>query len=710
MIADNHVLSPATCPDPRRLLAFGVGDLPLEEREIIAEHVQHCARCLAALDAMEPADDPLIQALRHAASAEASSEVGTERLLAGVDALAELTSASAAGPEGRAARNPTRIPRQLGDCVLEEPLGQGGMGTVFRARHRRLNKVVAIKVIADHRVNDPRSIGRFRREMKILGSLNHPHIIQAFDAREEEGILFLTMEYLDGRDLASLVGRCGGLRIPDACEVIRQAAVGLHFAHYKRDLVHRDIKPSNLMVTRDGCVKILDLGLALLSSTSDETLTLDGDIIGSPDYMAPEQWLGSHSVDRRADLYSLGCTLYHILAGVPPFTAPVYDTRGKKMMAHAHEQPGPIRERRHDVPEELVAILARLMAKDPAQRYATAAAVADALQPLTAGHDLPSLLSRTGLDAAMAGNREIVIAESTAVLPERPVDEVVEDLRGREPWWPRLGRDLRTWLIIAVGSAVVVLLLAVALWRSGMPGSLDRSPSVSVHPRGMVTEPRATPIPEISVTFRARAYRFDDQEKDAPQDMGELGRSVSVPRTGDRLVISAEFGQPVYPYLVAVNPDGSWQQLDPAPEGPTSPKPTTSFRHPLGNDYLTLEDPGFSALVVLVASKPLPPDAVSPPGIDKDAWRSTSVQVPWLHDGYRCDPLVKERIGTAEHGPRPFVELCQSLASRQAIVKLRAIAFSVAKAVAHGGGDADTVQLRARLVRQARRRIYQIGD
>jgi serine/threonine protein kinase len=548
-----------------------------------------------------------------------------------------------------------------------------------------LNKVVAIKVIADHRINDPRSIGRFRREIKILGSLNHPHIIQAFDAREEEGILFLTMEYLDGRDLASLVGRCGGLRIPDACEVIRQAAVGLHFAHYKRDLVHRDIKPSNLMVTRDGCVKILDLGLALLISEPDDTLTREGDIIGSPDYMAPEQWLGSRSVDRRADLYSLGCTFYYILAGVPPFTAPAYDTQGKKMMAHAREQPPPIGDSRPDVPPELAAILARLMAKDPAERYASAAEVADALRPVTTGHDLPSLIGKTGPDAARAGNRDVVMSESTAVLPERAVDQVVGDLPGGESSRGRFGRGPRPWMIIVGGSTAIVLVLAFAFWRSGNltsnsahPGGGPADGRQDPGTPGVTTPPGTIPIPEIRVDFQARVYRFDDRGEDAPLDLGEISRAVSAPRAGDRVVVSTDSDRPVYPYLAAVNPDGSWQQLDPAPEGLTSPRPMASFRHPPGNRYLTLDDPGFTALVLLVANEPLSPDAVSPPRIDADAWRSTRVRVPWLHDGRRCDPLVKERIGTAEHGPRPFDELCQSLASRRGVAAVRAVAFSVA--------------------------------
>ena len=146
---------------------------------------------------------------------------------------------------------------------------------------------------------------------------------------------------------------------------------------------------------------------------------------------------------------------------------------------------------------------------------------------------------------------------------------------------------------------------------------------------------------------------------------------------GDRLVVSADFIRPVYLYLIAVNPDGSWQNIEPPAASLPSVKQATSFRHPSGNQYLTLDDPGFTALILLASSQPLAPDAASSPEIDKDVWRSTSVAVPWSYDGSRLDPLTRQRIGTAEHGPRPFLDLCRAMASRQEVVAIRATAFSV---------------------------------
>ena len=370
------------------------------------------------------------------------------------------------------------------------------------------------------------------------------------------------MEYLEGSDLAHLVGRYGGLPVPDACEVIRQAALGLHFVHEGRNLVHRDIKPSNLMITPSGCVKVLDLGLALLSSSSggddrgaDFALTDDGDIIGSVDYMAPEQWLGSHSVDRRADLYSLGCTLYHILTGAPPFADPSYDTRGKKMMAHANDQPRPIGDPRPDTPEELATILCRLMAKRPAERYATAGEVAEALLPLAVGHDLPSLLrgSLGGMidHARIAPAQDVVASATTEALTRRPAEHVATITPAHEarherrvPSWRPLRPRLKAWKAIAIGSAVIVSLLGVILWRTGAldddvrmspgPGSptgtFDRLEPLGPSVPGSTSQTR--PAPEIKADFRVNVYRVDARDHDAFLDLGELGGSVSLPRQG----------------------------------------------------------------------------------------------------------------------------------------------------------------------------------
>jgi hypothetical protein len=266
------------------------------------------------------------------------------------------------------------------------------MGTVYKALHTSLKRVVAIKVLPPERVHDPHFLARFRREMEAVGKLNHPHVVQATDAGEAGGRHFLVMEFIDGPNLARVVELCGPLAVADACELARQAALGLQGAH-EHGLVHRDVKPSNLILAPGGRVKLLDLGLVRLLGDAPVTeLTGSGQALGTPDFMAPEQGSGSRGVDIRADLYSLGCTLYKLLAGEPPFGGPEYDSALKKLRAHAEVPPPPIRGRREDVPEGLAAVLDRLLAKDPDGRYATPAEVAATLEPFAAGSDLTGLL------------------------------------------------------------------------------------------------------------------------------------------------------------------------------------------------------------------------------------------------------------------------------------------------------------------------------
>jgi serine/threonine protein kinase len=240
-----------------------------------------------------------------------------------------------------------------------------------------------MKVLSDRRREDPDAIARFRREMEVVGKLNHPNIVQGFDAGESDGLLFLIMDYVDGIDLSRLVTQRGPLPIPVACEIIRQAAVGLQHVH-EHGLVHRDLKPSNLMLTWAGQVKLLDLGLARLYSAdpNSEELTHSGQVLGTADYMAPEQARDTRIIDIRSDLYSLGCTLFKLLTGSAPFSGPEYPTLYQKLIAHA-EIPAPrIRQHRPQVPESLEAVLSRLLAKDPGDRFDTPAQVIAAIEPL----------------------------------------------------------------------------------------------------------------------------------------------------------------------------------------------------------------------------------------------------------------------------------------------------------------------------------------
>jgi serine/threonine protein kinase len=279
----------------------------------------------------------------------------------------------------------------LGAYRLLEPIGEGGMGQVYKAVHQPMDRVVALKVIRKERLSNEKVVKRFYREIQLVGHLSHPNIVVAFDAGQAGSKLYYAMEYLDGIDLAALVTRSGPLPVAQACDFIRQAALGLQHAH-ERGMVHRDVKPHNLIATRlstdDGkanaraVVKILDLGLARLGSgEADNTVTQDGQGLGTPAYLAPEQARNARTADIRADIYSLGCTLYHLLTGVTPFQGEL----AAVLLKHQMEEAPPVESLRSEVPPGVAAIMRKMMAKRPEDRFQTPAEVAEALQAGTFG-------------------------------------------------------------------------------------------------------------------------------------------------------------------------------------------------------------------------------------------------------------------------------------------------------------------------------------
>jgi len=284
----------------------------------------------------------------------------------------------------------------LGPYVLQDKLGEGGMGTVYKALHRKLKAIRAVKIIRPDALTSRLAIERFYRESQAVASLKHPNIIIAHDINEDRERHYFVMEYAPGCDLSRLLRERGRLPLGEACDYVRQAALGLQHAH-ERGLVHRDIKPSNLLLATDErLVKILDLGLARLRETtldSADPITPNGMLMGTPDYMAPEQAEDSSGVDTRADIYSLGCTLYQLLTGSVPFPG---GSLADKLRRHYCEEPPPLTQLRGDAPAALAAIVARMMAKTPQQRYQVPAEVAEALRPFCtlAGDDPSAPLTR----------------------------------------------------------------------------------------------------------------------------------------------------------------------------------------------------------------------------------------------------------------------------------------------------------------------------
>ncbi|HEX5272204.1 MAG TPA: serine/threonine-protein kinase, partial [Gemmataceae bacterium] len=261
-------------------------------------------------------------------------------------------------------------------------LGAGGMGAVYKAEHLLMKRVVALKVMNRALVGSAGTVDRFRREFRASALLSHPNIVAAYDAEQAGDVHFLVMEYVEGTDLARRLADRGPLPAAEACDYVRQAARGLQHAH-ERGMIHRDVKPHNLMLTPDGTIKVLDFGLARLAAESATLvggMTGQGALLGTVDYLAPEQADDARRADIRSDVYSLGCTLYHLLAGRPPFPQ---GTVVQKIMAHTNRQPTPLRELRADLPPGLPEVVGRMMAKSPEDRQQTPDEVDASLAPFT---------------------------------------------------------------------------------------------------------------------------------------------------------------------------------------------------------------------------------------------------------------------------------------------------------------------------------------
>ncbi len=308
------------------------------------------------------------------------------------------SSAASASRSDVLAGDDSGVPAALLDhprYEVEKRLGKGGMGVVYKATHRMMDRTVALKVINSTLVRRPDALERFRREVKAAARLQHRNIVTAHDAEHTDDLHFLVMEYVEGADLARVVAQHGRLPVKLSCHYMRQAALGLQHAH-EQGMIHRDIKPQNLVVTKEGQLKILDFGLARfareqldepetsgelpsgdeLMSRTAHSLTLPGSVVGTPDYLAPEQATDSRNIDIRADIYSLGCSFYFLLTGQPPFDG--HSVLGK-LIQHRDATPPDIADLRDDIPGNVMDIVNRMMAKSPDDRFATPGDIASAL-------------------------------------------------------------------------------------------------------------------------------------------------------------------------------------------------------------------------------------------------------------------------------------------------------------------------------------------
>lgn len=271
----------------------------------------------------------------------------------------------------------------LGRYKLLQQIGAGGMSRVFLAEHMLLHQRRAVKVLPRERVGDSTYLARFQLEAQAIASLDHPNIVRAYDIDQVSGTHYLVMEYVEGQDLQTLVEQHGPLAFADAANYIQQAARGLQHAH-DLGLIHRDVKPANLLIEPEGVVKILDLGLALFRERDEGSLTIahHENVLGTADYLAPEQALNSHTIDGRADIYGLGCTLYFALTGAPPFPE---GSIAQRIARHQSVTPPTVRSKRDDCPADLERICDDMMRKRPDERYQSAGDVELALQQFLAG-------------------------------------------------------------------------------------------------------------------------------------------------------------------------------------------------------------------------------------------------------------------------------------------------------------------------------------
>ncbi len=287
----------------------------------------------------------------------------------------------------------------IGPYLILDKIGQGGMGSVYKARHKSMDRIVALKVLRRRDGFSQETIKRFQREVLAAAKLLHPNIVTAFDAGEQNGLHFLVMEYVSGGDLKSLLDRQGPLTVAKALDYTQQIARGMQYAHDKQ-IIHRDIKPANLLLDSDGCVKILDLGLARIirEETQDELqtkgLTADGALMGTVDYLSPEQSLDTKTADVRSDIYSLGCTLYTLLTGEAVYPA---GTLVQKILAHREAAIPSLRLRRSEIPEALDQLFQQMIAKSPAARPQSMAAVMESLQRIAAGGDVSDVVPKAYL-------------------------------------------------------------------------------------------------------------------------------------------------------------------------------------------------------------------------------------------------------------------------------------------------------------------------
>lgn len=371
----------------------------------------------------------------------------------------------------------------LDQYIILEELGRGGMGRVFRAKHRTMNRIVALKILASNLLDSERALNLFLREVHTAAQLVHPNIVTAFDANQSGDRYYLVMEYIDGPNLDQLVRQQGPVSVGLACDLMRQAAMGLQCAH-DNGMVHRDIKPANILVQRrgtegddaPGLVKISDFGLARLYNPDEAEpkvstiFTKPNTVMGTPDFLSPEQARSLHSTDIRSDIYSLGCTFYYLLTGSVPHPG---GTSMEKLLRHSTDTPKPVEEFRNDVPTQVIGILHRMMRKHPEDRYQIPAELVVALRPFSVSGAMPwespradskdfaeeDLRPSEEIDDYFQGSLDVTIPDDPRLTPISSANALNRIHRNRGDQNPtQLSTTLFIWCGVVLGLIIIALI------------------------------------------------------------------------------------------------------------------------------------------------------------------------------------------------------------------------------------------------------------
>ena len=403
----------------------------------------------------------------------------------------------------------------LGNYVIQDKLGQGGMGMVLKAEHQRMKRTVALKVLSPTVIQTPELVSRFQREVQAAARLTHPNIVAAFDADEFHGTHYLVIEYVDGSDLSAIVKKKGPLSINHAVNCVLQAAQGLEFAH-SQGVIHRDIKPANLLLDSKGTVKILDMGLARIEGDSgaQAELTQTGTVMGTVDYMAPEQALSTKTADARSDIYSLGVTLWFVLVARPVYSG---DTLMARLVAHREFPVPSLCSVRDDVPPSLDAIFQRMVAKHPADRFQSMTEVIAALQACLRGEAIETPTFATG------PSEDSRLSEFLAETGATMMSELAPGAHPR--------KEMRFWytdLRVQLGGGVLAICLLAGLFAFG-PSSQPVAPEPAAP-----TDIPGTPEKQSAGSDKLPRTPFDDfDHAQVPQDelaVAGGGNSATAPR------------------------------------------------------------------------------------------------------------------------------------------------------------------------------------